>query len=230
MFQLQPIALRDTHVGMCSHRHMQKHCSPSAPGRGEPHSSFYLPAPFSACCWHHYMNTNIIFLSSSLGCRGPFISLFLLRAFREWRWGLEGIWDMGELWETRVQFVASQQAALSLSSRSHSPSLSLFLFWQRIYKEASCRSHIAASNDLGKHALFNASRTSEPCSTPQRKHSVCLFLQGLCVVLVVYVFYLHVVSGVAPVPHGVHVAQAEALLLTEVNLCHRTTDLARHEV
>lgn len=142
MFQLRPITLRDTHTQECAptdtrtggkktHR-LQKHCAPSAPGRGEPRSSFHLPTPLPACCWHHDINTNIIFLSSSPGRRVPFISLFLLRAFGEWQWGPEGIWDMGELWETRVQFVASQQAALSLSSRSHSLSLSLFLFWQRI--------------------------------------------------------------------------------------------------
>lgn len=43
-------------------------------------------------------------------------------------------------------------------------------------------------------------------------------------------FYLHVVLGMAPVPFGVQVAQAEALQLAQVNLCHRTTDLTRHKV
>lgn len=146
VFQPQPITHFDTHIGMCAHtnphvhgggREKTKHTdsetlSPVCSWTWRPHCSFHLPAPFSACCWHHYVNTNTIFLSSSPGLRVPFISLFLLRAFGEWRWGPEGIWDMGELWETRVQFVASQHAALSLSSRSPCLSLSPFLFWQRI--------------------------------------------------------------------------------------------------
>jgi len=79
-----------------------------------PHCSFHLPTPFSACCWQLCFNTNTVFLSSSPGRGVLLISVFLLQPFRERRWGPEGIWDMGELWETRVKSVASQHASLSL--------------------------------------------------------------------------------------------------------------------
>lgn len=75
--------------------------------------SFHLHTPFPACCWHHYVNTNTIFLSSSPGRGVPF-NIFLISAGvrgKRW-WGPEGIWDMGELWETRVQSVVSQHEAL----------------------------------------------------------------------------------------------------------------------
>ncbi len=194
-----------------------------------PHCSFHLPTPFSACCWHHYVNTNTIFLSSSPGRSVPLISLFLLRAFGEWQWGPEGIWDMGELWETRVQSVASQHAALSLSSRSPSLSLSLFLFWQRIIGGFMQIAYCGLKWS-GKTCPVNAMCTSEPCSTlKQCTHSLCLFLWA-CVWLWLCVFYLHIVFGVAPVPLGVQVAQAETLQLAKVNLCHRTADLTRHKV
>lgn len=55
-----------------THTHVQKHAACSWTLR--PHCSFHLPAPFSACCWHHYVNTNTIFLSSSPGRSVPLIS------------------------------------------------------------------------------------------------------------------------------------------------------------
>ena len=87
------------------------------------------------------------------------------------------------------------------------PALLLYLCFSfgRESQEASCRSHITASNDLGKHAV-DAMCTSEPCSTLER----CT--QSVCVSLDLCVFYLHVVDGVAPVPLGVQVAQVEGLL------------------
>ncbi len=60
--------------------------------------------------------------------------------------------------------------------------------------------------------------------------TVCVYFSGACVWLWLCVFYLHIVFGVAPVPLGVQVAQAEALQLAKVNLCHRTADLTRHKV
>lgn len=94
-----------THIGICAHADTHEHRSRN--------TRFHLlldvtpllvssPTPFSACCWHHCVNKNTIFLSSSPGHAVPFISLFLLRALREWLWGPGGIWDTGELWETRV--------------------------------------------------------------------------------------------------------------------------------
>lgn len=72
--------------------------------------------------------------------------------------------------------------------------------------------------------------TSEPRSTLKHcTHSLCVFLWA-CVRLWLCVFYLHIVFGVAPVPLGVQVAQAEALQLAQVNLCHRTADLTCHKV
>lgn len=93
-----------------------------------PRHPFHLAALLSACCWHHYLNTNTVFLSSSPGHSALLIFLFLLQPLEERRWGPEGIWDVGELWETRAQSVASQRAALSSSSLA----VSLDLFWQRI--------------------------------------------------------------------------------------------------
>ena len=47
------------------------------------------------------------------------------------------MWDMGELWETKVKSVASQHVSLGPGSPHSPPSLlllcaSLFLFWQGI--------------------------------------------------------------------------------------------------
>jgi len=144
---------------------------------------------------------------------------------------------MGELWETRVQSVASQQEAPSLFDRSplsFSISVSLLadnhrrlhadrilrpqMIWENMPRECSCA-------HLNSAQLCSSART------------VCVYFSGtvcgfgcVCVCVCVCVFYLHVVFGVAPVPLGVQVAQAELLLLAEVDLCHRTADLTRHKV
>lgn len=137
---------------------------------------------------------------------------------------------MGELWETRVQSVASQHAALSFSSRSPlSFSISVSLLAEnhrRLHADRILRPQMIWENMpcLMLRAHVNPVQLSQQCT-----HSLCLFLWA-CVWLRMCVSYLHVVLGVAPVPLGVQVAQAEALQLAKVNLCHRTADLTRHKV
>ncbi|MEQ2187449.1 hypothetical protein GOODEAATRI_004796 [Goodea atripinnis] len=55
-----------------------------------PHCSFHLPTPLSACCWHHYLNTNTVFLSSSPGRDVLVISLLLLQPLGGGNVGLKG--------------------------------------------------------------------------------------------------------------------------------------------
>lgn len=65
-----------------------------------------------------------------------------------------------------------------------------------------------------------------PVQLSSSARRVCVYFSGYGCVF----FYLHVVFGVAPVPLGVQVAQAEALQLAQVNLRHRTADLTSHKV
>lgn len=114
------------------------------------HCSFHLPTPLSACCWHHYVNTNTVFLSSSPGRGVPLIFLFLLRAFGNSDGGMKG----SGTWVN----CGKPECSLWPHSMQPSPSPPLFLYlcfsFGRESYEASCRSHIVASNDLGKHALL----------------------------------------------------------------------------
>lgn len=48
------------------------------------------PHASHACCWHHYLNTNTVFLSSSAGRCVLLISFFLLQPLGDGNVGLEG--------------------------------------------------------------------------------------------------------------------------------------------
>lgn len=99
---------------------------------------------------------------------------------------------MGELWETRVHSVASQHAALSLSSRCPSLSLSPFLFWQTI-TGGFMQIAYWGLEWAGKTCSVNTMCTSEPGSTPRRVMvrvclCVCVYIPlSLCVVMAVFV-------------------------------------------
>lgn len=89
-----------------------------------PHCEFHLPTPFSACCWHHCVNKNTIFLSSSPGHAVPFISLSLSLFCGRWGNNYEGLEGSG----TRVS-CGKPECSLWLHSMCPPPPAPPFLLY-----------------------------------------------------------------------------------------------------
>lgn len=133
-----------------------------------------------------------------------------------WAWR-----DLGHGWVVGNQSVVCGLTACVPLLQLPLSALSLFVFWQRI---------IGGSMQI---AYCGLKWYGKACAVQCYIHIRTLFsCSQACVwfCLCVNVFYLYVVSGVAPVSLGVQVTQAEAFLLAEVNLCHRSADLTCHEV
>lgn len=158
------------------HTSLQTHVRSSVCSwKRRPHCSFHLPTPFSACCWHHYVNTNTVFLSSS---PGPDILLDISLSSPGVRGIVMGAWrDLGHGW-----IVGNQSAVCGLAACNLLPLPPFFLylcfsFGRESYK-ASCRSHIVASNDLGKHALLKLRAHLNPTQPWRRARTVYVYLCG----------------------------------------------------
>lgn len=222
-FGLQPAALFfHTHRGICAHTDTHEHRSRN--------TRFHLlldvtpllvssPTPFSACCWHHCVNKNTIFLSSSPGHAVPFISLSFFCG--RWGNGYEGLEGSG----TRVS-CGKPECILWPHSMCPSPPAPPL---------RSISVPLLAENHRRLHAdciLWPQMIWENMSWLMLYSHTALFSLSQACVwfCLCVSFLYLYVVHGVAPVSLGVQVTQAEAFLLAKVNLCHRPADLTRHKV